>query len=171
MNSHQIKLPVSGVVLTIRRQPLDVVASIQMRAMELHERPTPPIVKEEVGPGKFVERENHTDTGYIEALREYENAWKASFAQMLVKVLVRTCIVSDENMRAYLDEAREMQQTYAELGIRHTENTLEFALEYLIAVAQEDMQHLMMEVFGRTLPTEVQVALRASMFQSNVQAP
>lgn len=169
MNAHQIKLPVSGAVLSVRRQPLDILMNAQMRAMEMHERPQPPKVKEEVGPDKFIERENVNDAGYVAALQAYEAKWKQSFAELLLKVLVRTCIVSDDNMRGYLEEARELQETYRELGMRVSDNILEFALEYVIAVSQNDMEHLMMEVFGKTLPTEGQVALRAHMFRGEVQ--
>lgn len=169
MNAHQIKLPVSGAVLSVRRQPLDIIMNMQMRAMEMHERPKPPTVREEVGPDKFIERENVQDADYIAALQTYEAQWKRAFAEMLLKVLVRTCIVSDDAMRGYLDEARELQATYNELGIPVSENLLEFALEYIIAVSQDDMEYLMMEVFGKTLPSEGQVALRAHMFRGKVQ--
>lgn len=169
MNAHQITLPVSGAVLSVRRQPLDIIMNAQMRAMEMHERPQPPLVKEEVGPDKFIERENVNDAAYIAALKAYEAKWQQSFAQMLLKILVRTCIVSDEVMRAHLDEARELQATYQEIGIPVSDNLLEFALEYIIAISKDDMEYLMMEVFGKTLPKEGQVALRAQMFRSEVQ--
>lgn len=165
-NSFSITLPVSGTTLKIRRQPMDVMQALQMRAMQKHTEPQAPMVKEEVAPDTHVERADFSDPSYIEALRQYELAWKQSFGEMLITVLAKTCIIKDEALQNILNDASSMQETYRALGINVPDDLTEFALRYIIAVSEDDMNELMLEVFGKTLPTQQQVAMRAAMFQS-----
>lgn len=168
-NAFSITLPVSGTTLKVRRQPMDVMQALQMRAMQKHTEPQPPMVKEEVAPDTYVERVDTSDVAYIEALRQYELKWKSSFGELLVTVLARTCIVKDETLERIISDALDMQETYRAIGIDVPDDPTEFALRYIIAVSEEDMNYLLMEVFGKTLPTAQQVAMRAAMFQGQVQ--
>jgi hypothetical protein len=170
MSGHQVQLPVSGAVLTIRRQPLDVMMNLQVRAMEKHTKPVPPKVQEEVSPGQFIERDNLNDDTYQNEMSAYEDAWKKTFGDMLLSTLTRICIVNDDRLKEHLETAREMQAAYRDIGMSVPDDIIAFALQFVIAVSQEDMVALMMEVFGKSLPTESQVALRASMFSSTVQS-
>lgn len=167
-NSNVITLPVSGVTIKIRRQSMDILQAIQTRAMQMHQKPTPPIVKEEVGPDTFIDRENTSAPEYIHALQEYEQKFTISMAEMLLKIIVSTCIFKDENLQSIIDDSKEMQQLYLSLGLDVPTNIDEFAFKYVIAVSQEDMGTLIYEVFGKTLPTEAQVAMRKMMFPGTV---
>jgi hypothetical protein len=169
MSTFTVTLPVSGVTLKIRRQPMDVVQSLQMKAMQKHTEPQPPMVREEVAPDQYVDRPDSSDVSYIEALRVYELEWKNTFGEMLLTVLARTCIIKDAQLEAIMADAESIRETYRDLGMTVPDDIAVFALRYCIAVSEEDINHLMMEVFGKTLPTQQQVAMRAAMFQGSIQ--
>lgn len=166
MSANQVTLPISGVTLNIRRQPMDIMLALQSRAQSLHTPPTPPTVTEEVAPGSVVSREDTGNPDYVRALAAYEQAWMSSFGDMLITVLSRTCIVKDAMFEKHVADARDVQQTYKDMGIAVPDDLYEFALKFIVAVSAEDINFLMMECFGKTMPTEGQVALRAAMFQS-----
>jgi hypothetical protein len=166
MTTNQITLPVSGVTLTVRRQPMDVMLMLQSRARALHEAPAIPQVTEEIGPNQTITRDDTSNPDYIRALAEYEQKWTTSFGEMLITVLARTCIVKDATFEKHIADARDVQQTYKDLGVEVPEDINEFAIKFIIAVSAEDINYLMMEAFGKSMPSEGQVAMRAAMFQS-----
>jgi hypothetical protein len=171
MSINKITLPVSGAVITIRRQPMDVMLAAQARAREIHAAPPVPKVQDEVAPGQFVSRDDYNNPDYINAIREYEQKWTTSFGDMLLNILARTCIVKDEHYQRYLTDAQEIQATYREMGLTVPDDINMVAIMYVIAVSAEDVNYMMLEVFGKTMPNEGQVAMRAAMFQGEVQAP
>ncbi len=157
----------SGYTIKLNRQPGDVMAKAQAAAeKELEDqRPQIPTQSMETEPGVFRDIPNeHTDE-YLTALSEWRSEVASRTSQKLLMLMERVGLVFD------VDQARlsELRETYASLGIELPENDRSAYLGYVLAPTNEDQGRLFMEVYGRGLPQEAQVALHRRMFPRNLE--
>lgn len=173
MKANTITLPVSGLTLTVRRQPISVIQKTNQRAEDTVQRsiprPVPPVQEVATGPNEVKHIANLSDPEYQYQLKKYNEAVILATMQEMSKIITHIGIVHDEDLREHLREAEKVQASYKELGYEVPEDLLEFALQYIIAPSQEDSSTLIYEVFGKSLPTSQQVAFKQAMFQSDIQ--
>lgn len=172
MKTHEITLPISGITLQVRRQPIQVIQQINQRAekivSERTPKPIPPVQQVVTGPNETKAIPNQSDPEYIAELGAWQGLVMAETMNQMMAVLTRIGIVHTDVLNDYIDDAKTIQESYQELGYDVPENLMQFALQYIIAPSQDDSSTLLFEVFGRTLPTESQVAFKRAMFQGNV---
>jgi hypothetical protein len=172
MKTHEITLPVSGVTLHVRRQPIQVIQQISQRAesivSERTPKPKPPVQEVVTGPSETKSIPNQNDPEYVAELNVWQSLVAVETMNQMMAVLTRVGIVHNNALNDYLDDAKDVQESYKDLGYDVPNDLMQFALQYIIAPATEDSSTLLYEVFGRTLPTESQVAFKRAMFQGNV---
>lgn len=168
MNVITITLPESGAVLSVRRQPIDVLRRIQRISEERHPKPIPPKVRVETGPNEFHEIDNANDKAYTESLSEWETRTTFSLGELLIQTLVKVAVIHDAQFMKYVEEAKEIQSFYNEIGLEVPADIFVFTMTYHIAKSSDDLNMLIFEVFGKSLPKEEQVALHRHLFQGNV---
>ncbi len=157
----------SGITVKLNRQPGDIMGKAQAAAeRDLEDsRPAVPTQSMETEPGVFRDIPNEHNPDYIAAMVEWRGKVASATSQKLLIVMERIGLVFD------VDQARlnDLRETYAALGIELPENDRSAYLGYVIAPTNEDQSRLFMEVFGRGLPQEAQVALHRRMFSSNME--
>lgn len=171
MRHAEITLPVSGITLTIRRQPAGVMKSLKVRSEEINAviRPKPPVQSVQTAPNVFHDIEVISDPAYMARLEEWESVCATTFTELMSEAIAQIGVVSNEVLKPYLEEGREVQAAYKAMGIPVPESIMAFTLSYIVAQSQDDMATLMFEVFGRSLPSKEMISLRRSLFQSEVQ--
>ncbi len=157
----------SGYTIKLNRQPGDVMAKAQAAAEKELEDSRPPIPTQsmETEPGVFRDIPNeHTDE-YLAALSDWRSQVASRTSQKLLMLMERVGLVFE------VDQVRlsELRETYAALGIELPENDRSAYLGYVLAPTNEDQGRLFMEVYGRGLPQEAQVALHRRMFPRDVE--
>ena len=65
----------------------------------------------------------------------------------------------------------ELRELYTNLDIEIPADDRTFWVQFVIAPSAEDFAHLTYEIFGKSLPTEVQVAFHRQLFPSQVETP
>jgi len=157
----------SGISVKLNRQPGDVMGKAQAAAeRELEaDRPAVPTQKMETEPNVWRDIPNEHNPEYQAALAEWRGRVSSATSQKLLLVMERIGLVFEVD-QARLDDLRE---TYALLGIELPENDRSAYLGYVIAPTNDDQSRLFMEVFGRGLPQEAQVALHRRMFPGNLE--
>jgi hypothetical protein len=157
----------SGITIKLNRQPGDVMGKAQAAAeRDLEaERPAVPTQSMETEPNVFRDIPNEHEPGYIAAMVEWRGKVASATSQKLLLIMERIGLVFE------VDQARlaELRETYAMLGIDLPENDRSAYLGYVIAPTNEDQSRLFMEVFGRGLPQEAQVALHRRMFPRDME--
>lgn len=166
-NAPQTMTLSSGYTVGLRRQPGDVMVRARAAAeKELDEdRPAVPTQRLETEPGVWRDIPNAHDPAYLAALDEWNSRVATLTSQKLLLIMERIGLVFD------VDHARlaELRETYALLGIDLPENDRSAYLGYVLAPTNDDQARLFVEVFGRGLPQEAQVALHRRMFPGNVE--
>ena len=164
-----VTLPGSGLTVKIRRQPGDMLKLIEASVRREMDplKPVIPTQKMEVGPGEFKEIEDVNNSEYVAALESYEASVQENFAKKMLDVVVKVGIIDSPNK----EELDVLRESYVGLGIEIPEDDKSFWVQFVIAPSAEDFSHLMYEVFGKSLPTEAQVAFHRSLFPSNVETP
>lgn len=173
MKHAEITLPVSGITLTVRRQPAGVMKSLRVRAEQINAdtKPKPPIQKVQTGPEITAEIEVINDPAYIERMSEWDSTVAQTFTDLMSEAIAQIGVVSNEVLKPYLEEGREVQAAYKAMNLTVPDSIMAFTLAYIVAQAQDDMATLMFEVFGKSLPSQEMVALRRNLFSGEVQAP
>ena len=173
MKHAEITLPVSGITLTIRRQPAGVMKSLKVRAEQINAdtKPKPPIQTVQTAPGVTSDIEVINDPAYVERLNDWESVVAQTFTDLMAEAIAQIGVVSNEVLKPYLEEGREVQAGYRAMGLPVPDSIMAFTLAYIVAQAQDDSATVMFEVFGKSLPSQEMVALRRNLFQSEVQAP
>ena len=87
---------------------------------------------------------------------------------MLVRLALAVGIVRDENFQVCEQKAEELRTVYDTIGMKYDETGDDFVISYVIATTAVDIQFLLFEIFGRSLPEESQVVLRRELFRGNV---
>lgn len=168
-NLPTVTLPGSGLTVRIRRQPGDMLRLIEASSRREFEseRPEPPTQKLEVGPGEFKEIEDVNNEEYVERLNAFETKIQEAFSKKMLDVIVKVGIVDNPDAV----ELSSLRQMYSDLNIEVPEDDRTFWVQFVLAPSAEDFAHLTFEIFGRSLPTEAQVAFHRTLFQRNVEAP
>jgi hypothetical protein len=146
---------------------------LRVRAEQINAdtKPKPPIQTVATAPGVTSDIEVINDPAYQERMREWEGAVGQTFQDLMSEVIAQIGVVSNEVLHPYLEEGRQVQAAYKEMGLQVPEGIMAFTLSYIVAQAQEDIATLMYEVFGKALPSQEMVALRRNLFPSEVQTP
>jgi hypothetical protein len=162
-----VTLPGSGLTVRIRRQPGDMLKLIEASVRRDIEgkKPEPPTQRLEVGPGEFKEIEDLNNPEYIATLELHEAEFQEKFTEKMLDVIVKVGIV-DGPVKEELDVLRE---TYNSLNIEIPENDRTFWVQFVLAPSAEDFSTLTFEIFGRSLPTEAQVAFHRTLFQRDME--
>ena len=173
MKHAEITLPVSQITLTVRRQPAGVLNSLRVRAEQINAdtKPKPPVQTVQTAPGVTSDIEVINDPAHVERVAEWEQVVGQTFQDLMSECIAQIGVVSNDVLQPYLEEGRQVQASYKEMGIAVPDGIMAFTLSYIVAQAQEDMATLMDEVFGKSLPSQEMVALRRSLFPSEVQTP
>jgi hypothetical protein len=168
-NLPTVTLPGSGMTVKIRRQPGDMLRLIEASARREceSERPQPPTQKLEVGPGEFKEIEDVNNEEYVANLEAFELKVQEIFSKKMLDVIVKVGIVETPDIA----EVSTLRTLYSDLNIEIPEDDRTFWVQFVVAPSAEDFAHLTYEVFGRSLPTEAQVAFHRTLFQRNVETP
>lgn len=168
-NLPTVTLPGSGLTVRIRRQPGDMLRLIEASARREFEseRPEPPTQRLEVGPGEFKEIEDANNEEYLEKLNAFETKIQEAFSKKMLDVIVKLGIVENPDIA----EISTLRQLYSDLNIEIPEDDRTFWVQFVVAPSAEDFAHLTFEIFGRSLPTEAQVAFHRTLFQRNVETP
>lgn len=170
MKNSQIILPDSGIKLTVCRQAPGVTKNIYRTAQDKHAstKPQPPTQRMEVDEGRFEELPNTLDPDYQKKLQEWNHLVEMEQSVMLVRLALAVGIVRDENFRVCEQKAEELRKVYDTIGMKYDETGDDFVISYVIATTAVDIQFLLFEIFGRSLPEESQVVLRRELFRGNV---
>ena len=157
----------SGHTIKLNRQPGDVMAKATAAAeKELEDsRPSVPTQSMETEPGVWRDIPNEHDPAYKAALNEWRGEVASLTSQKLLLIMERIGLVFEVDQ----ERLNELRETYALLGIDLPENDRSAYLGYVLAPTNEDQGRLFMEIFGRGLPQEAQVALHRRMFPINLE--
>ncbi|MBJ7394241.1 MAG: hypothetical protein JHD01_05760 [Candidatus Nanopelagicales bacterium] len=166
-NNPTVTLPGSGLTVRVRRQPGDMLKLVEASARRGMEssKPEIPTQKLEVGPNEFSEIEDINNPEYIEALGIYEANVQEQFAKKMLDVVVKVGIIDTPDK----DELESLRETYKTLEIETPPDDREFWVQFVVAPSAEDFSLLIFEIFGKSLPTEAQVAFHRTLFQRNVE--
>lgn len=164
-----VKLPGSGYEVRIRRQPGDMLKLIEasVRRDLKPEEPVPPTQRLEVAPNEFKEVEDLNNPEYVEAMDLHEAKFQDKFTQKMLDVIVKVGIADSPE----IEEIAELRVLYDSLGIVVPEDDRTLWVQFVLAPSVEDFSHLTFEIFGRSLPTEAQVAFHRTLFPRNVETP
>lgn len=156
----------SGHTVALRRQPGDIWAKVRAAAQQELEsaRPTPPTQRMETEPGVFRDIPNEQHPDYLEAHVTWEAHVNERMTEKLLKLMQKIALVFTVDVEAL----RTLRAEYADLGIALPDDDRIAYLSYVIAPTQEDQARLFMEVYGKALPNEAQVALHRRMFPGNL---
>lgn len=156
----------SGYTIGVNRQPGDVLAKAKAAAQhELEsERPPVPTQNLETEPGVFRDIPNEHDPAYQQALAAWNTRVAGRTSQKLLTLMERIGLVFDVDT----ERLRALRESYALLGMELPEDDRSAYLGYVLAPTNEDQARLFMEVFGRGLPQEAQVALHRRMFPGDM---
>jgi len=157
----------SGMKVGLRRQPADAMAKAQAAAQsELAEsKPAIPTQRLETEPEVWREIPNEADPDYRAALLAWNAEVAALTSQKLLLLMERFALVFEIDQQ----KLAEVREAYAIIGVELPENDRSAYLGYVLAPTNEDQGRLFMEVYGRGLPTEAQVALHRRMFPGNLE--
>ena len=166
-NVPTVTLPGSGLTVKIRRQPGDMLKLVEASARRGMEsiRPEIPTQRLEVGPNEFKDIEDINNPQYLEALAVYEAKVQEQFAKKMLDVVVKVGIIDTPNK----NELESLRETYTMLEIDTPPDDREFWVQFVVAPSAEDFSLLIFEIFGKSLPTEAQVAFHRTLFQRNVE--
>jgi hypothetical protein len=166
-NVPTVTLPGSGLTVKIRRQPGDMLKLVEASARRGMEsiRPEIPTQRLEVGPNEFKDIEDINNPQYLEALAVYETKVQEQFAKKMLDVVVKVGIIDTPNK----NELESLRETYTMLEIDTPPDDREFWVQFVVAPSAEDFSLLIFEIFGKSLPTEAQVAFHRTLFQRNVE--
>lgn len=157
----------SGHTVGLRRQPGDVMMRARAAAeKELDsERPAIPTQRLETEPDVWRDIPNANDPEYVAELDAWNNRVANLTGQKLLLIMERIGLDFE------IDHARltELRETYAAIGVELPENDRSAYLGYVLAPTNDDQGRLFIEVFGRGLPQEAQVALHRRMFPGDVE--
>lgn len=164
-----VKLPGSGYEVRIRRQPGDMLKLIEasVRRDIKPEEPIPPTQRLEVAPNEFKDIEDLNDPAYVVAMELHEQKFQEKFTQKMLDVIVRVGIADSPDP----EELTSLRALYDSLAIEVPEDDRTLWVQFVLAPSVEDFSHLTFEIFGRSLPTEAQVAFHRTLFPRNVEAP
>ena len=164
-----VTLPGSGMTVRVRRQPGDMLRLIEasVRREFDKEKPVPPVQRMETGPGEFKDIEDENNPVYVAELEIFEQKVQTRFAEKMLEVIVRAGIMDNPEE----DEMTELRELYTNLDIEIPADDRTFWVQFVIAPSAEDFAHLTYEIFGKSLPTEVQVAFHRQLFPSKVETP
>ena len=164
-----VTLPGSGMTVSVRRQPGDMLRLIEasVRREFDKQKPIPPVQRIETGPGEFKDIEDENNPAYVAEVEVFEQKVQTRFAEKMLEVIVRAGIVDNPEE----DEMTELRQLYTNLDIEIPADDRTFWVQFVIAPSAEDFAHLTYEIFGKSLPTEVQVAFHRQLFPSKVETP
>lgn len=168
-NLPTVTLPGSGMTVRIRRQPGDMLRLIEASARRefQSERPQPPTQRLEVGPGEYKEIEDVNNEEYVALLEAFEARVQEAFSKKMLDVIVKVGLVDTPDIA----ELSTLRQLYSDMNIEIPEDDRAFWVQFVVAPSAEDFAHLTFEIFGRSLPTEAQVAFHRTLFQRNVETP
>jgi hypothetical protein len=166
-NVPTVTLPGSGLTVKVRRQPGDMLKLVEASARRGMEsiKPEIPTQKLEVGPNEFKDIEDINNPEYLEALAVYEAKVQEQFAKKMLDVVVKVGIIDTPNK----NELESLRETYTMLEIETPPDDREFWVQFVVAPSAEDFSLLIFEIFGKSLPTEAQVAFHRTLFQRNVE--
>jgi hypothetical protein len=166
-NVPSVTLPGSGLTVKIRRQPGDMLKLVEASARRGMEsiKPEIPTQKLEVGPNEFKDIEDINNPEYLEALAVYEAKVQEQFAKKMLDVVVKVGIIDTPNK----NELESLRETYTMLEIETPPDDREFWVQFVVAPSAEDFSLLIFEIFGKSLPTEAQVAFHRTLFQRNME--
>jgi len=164
-----VTLPGSGLTVKIRRQPGDMLKLIEASARrELDsKKPIPPTQKLEVGPNEFKEIEDINNAQYIQELEKYEAEVAELFSRKMLDIIVKIGILDHPDK----DDIANLRQLYQTLNIETPEDDRTFWVQFVLAPCIEDFSYLTFEIFGKSLPSEAQVAFHRTLFQRNMETP
>jgi hypothetical protein len=143
---------------------LKLVEASARRGMESI-KPEIPTQKLEVGPNEFKDIEDINNPEYLEALAVYEAKVQEQFAKKMLDVVVKVGIIDTPNK----NELESLRETYTMLEIETPPDDREFWVQFVVAPSAEDFSLLIFEIFGKSLPTEAQVAFHRTLFQRNME--
>lgn len=164
-----VTLSGSGITVKVRRQPGDMLKLIEAsvrRELE-SKKPEIPVQRLEIAPKEFKDVEDVNNPEYVEKLAAYEQEVQEKFAKKMLDVVIRIGIIDNPDKK----ELVGLRDMYGTLGIEIPEDDREFWIQFIVAPSAEDFSTLVYEVFGKSLPTEVQVAFHRNLFPSNVETP
>jgi hypothetical protein len=166
-NVPTVTLPGSGLTVKVRRQPGDMLKLVEASARRGMEsiKPEIPTQRLEVGPNEFKDIEDINNPEYLEALAVYEAKVQEQFAKKMLDVVVKVGIIDTPNK----NELESLRETYTMLEIETPPDDREFWVQFIVAPSAEDFSLLIFEIFGKSLPTEAQVAFHRTLFQRNVE--
>jgi hypothetical protein len=170
MSNHPtVTLPGSGMTVRIRRQPGDMLRLIEASARRECEprRPQPPTQRLEVGPGEYKEIEDVNNEEYVASVEAFETEVQELFSKKMLDVIVKVGLVDNPDIA----ELSTLRSLYSDMNIEIPEDDRTFWVQFMVAPSAEDFAHLTFEIFGRSLPTEAQVAFHRTLFQRNVETP
>ena len=174
MKARSITLPVSGYTIAVRPQSAMVTEGIGVRANAEYEgsKPKPPVQRIETAPGEFRDIAQLQDPTYVQELEAWQSKVSKFQFQLTLDMVASVGIVHDETFQEIMRDCENLMPQYRALGIDIPDSKPKFALLYIIAPAEDDLNTILFEVIGRGLPREEQVRMRRMMFQDNVsQAP
>ena len=168
-NVPTVTLPGSGFTVRVRRQPGDMLRLIEASCRREFdaEKPVPPTQRIEVGPGEFKDIEDENNVVYQEQVDAFELRVQSRFAEKMLDVIVKAGIMDEPEE----NEVAQLRELYTDLGIELPKDDRTLWVQFVVAPSAEDFAHLTYEVFGKSLPTEVQVAFHRQLFPSKVETP
>lgn len=164
-----VTLPGSGINVRVRRQPGDMLRLIEasVRREFDKEKPIPPVQRMETGPGEFKDIEDENNPAYVSAMELFEQKVQARFAEKMLEVIVKAGIVDSPDE----EEIKTLRDLYTTLDIEIPADDRTLWVQFVLAPSADDFAHLTYEIFGKSLPTEVQVAFHRQLFPSQVETP
>jgi hypothetical protein len=163
----KIILPGTETEIDIRRQPAQLMEIMRGKVHERleHIKPIPPKQRVEVAPGRFEEIEDAQDESYLRQLRIYDEKTGLEFIEEVWKNIAAIGVTDEVTP----DMVAAHREYYATMGVELPANDREVWLRYIVAATVDDFSTLMYEVYGKSLPSEKQVAFHRQLFPGKVQ--
>lgn len=158
-----IRVPTSGIEIDIRRQPAQLLDIIRGRVEDemKPQRPDMPKQRVEISPGEYRDVDAPNDE-YEQQMTEFNTLVGQKFYARIWEVMADIGITSKPD----IDELDTLRATYAKYGAIVPDNDKLFWLQYVVAPGIDDFNHLLYEIFGKSLPSDRQVAFYRQLFRS-----
>lgn len=156
----------SGITVGLRKIAPNTQAQIALQIQRELPRPSPPIVKTELG-----EESNEADPDYVRVIGEWERE-----CSMLLNRKMFTIAALECECEVDMDEVARKQRSFraakfeweADADLTEEERAKVFYIEHIACATQEDLREFYAAVTRRSQPTEAAVQAHIDSFRSDV---
>jgi len=158
-----IRVPTSGIEIDIRRQPAQLLDIIRGRVEDemKSQRPDMPKQRVEISPGEYRDVDA-PDDDYEQRMVEFNTLVGHKFYERIWEVMADIGITTNPDT----SELDALRATYAKYVAIVPNNDKLFWLQYVVAPGVDDFNTLLYEIFGKSLPSDRQVAFYRQLFRS-----